>query len=191
MALRLACIFLASGHSKRFGGNKLLADYNGKPMADHIFSRFPSELFNQVVAVTRYANVAVSAAQHGFTIAENDDTTDDIAKTIRLGLAALAPGADGCMFSVCDQPALSAESIEKLVRAFSAAPERIIALGHNGNRGNPVFFPAALFPELAALEPNQSGGAVIKRHKALLDIVEAIDPLELCDVDYRADLPNK
>ena len=42
MALRLACIFLASGHSKRFGGNKLLADYNGKPMADHIFSRFPS-----------------------------------------------------------------------------------------------------------------------------------------------------
>ena len=188
MALKIGCIFMASGHSKRFHENKLLSNFGGHMLVDTVFRNHPGELFNQTVVVTRYAPVAVSAAQCGFTIAENDDTTDDISKTIRLGLEALRPGMDGCMFSVCDQPLLTAESIQNLVHAFQASPDKIAVLSYNGKRGNPAIFPKALFEELKTLPCGQSGSAVIEKHHELLNLIPVKHRRELIDIDYRNDL---
>lgn len=185
---KLACIFLASGYSKRFRENKLLASFGGRPLIDVVFGNFPSERFYQTVVVTRYAFVAVSASGHGFAVVENTEPEDNIARTIRMGLDALSPDLDGCMFSVCDQPLLRAQSIGALVNAFSAAPGSIAALGYHGRRGNPVIFPRALFGDLRALGPNQSGGAVIAANNHLLHLVEVENRRELIDIDYRADL---
>ena len=187
-ARKLACIFLASGRSTRFRDNKLLADFGGRPMAVVVHGNFPGERFQQVIVVTRYPQVAVSAALLGYSVVENDDTTGDMAVTIRKGLAAVDPEAVGCMFSVCDQPLLTARSIGALRAEFLAHPGSIAALGHRGKRGNPVFFPRALFGELAALPPGKSGGAVIAAHPELLRVVEAANRRELLDVDYRGDL---
>lgn len=187
-ARKLACVFLASGHSTRFHDNKLLADFGGRPMADVVLGNFPGELFQQVIVVTRYAQVAVSAALLGYSVVENDDQTGDMAITIRKGLGEVDPGAIGCMFSVCDQPLLTARSIAALREVFLAHPDAIVALGHKGRRGNPVFFPRALFGELTALPPSKSGGTVIAAHPELLRVVEAGNRRELLDVDYRGDL---
>ena len=187
-SLKLACIFLASGFSKRFGSNKLLADFRGKPLVDVVLDNHPSELFNCTLVVTRYAQVAASAAERRFGVVENLTATDDPAVTIRLGLDALPAGMDGCMFSVCDQPLLSAHSISALVCAFRAFPDGIVALSYGGRRGNPVIFPAPLFGELSALEPGQGGTAVIAKHPSLLHLVQAEDSRELSDIDCPADL---
>lgn len=144
-SLKLGCIFLASGQSKRFQGNKLLSEFNGRPMIETVLGNFPCELFNQTIVVTRYAEVAVTAAQRGFTVVENDGADDSVARTIRLGLDALTPNLDGCLFSVCDQPLLTARSIQAIVDEFIAHPGAIVALGYRGKRGNPVLFPRALF----------------------------------------------
>ena len=142
-SLKLGCIFLASGQSKRFQGNKLLSEFNGRPMIETVLGNFPCELFNQTIVVTRYAEVAVTAAQRGFTVVENDGADDSVARTIRLGLDALTPNLDGCLFSVCDQPLLTARSIQAIVDEFIAHPGAIVALGYRGKRGNPVLFPRA------------------------------------------------
>ena len=81
----------------------------------------------------------------------------------------------------------SARSIQAIVDEFIAHPGAIVALGYHGKRGNPVLFPRALFSELGALAPGQSGGAVVAAHTPLLRIVEAKNRLELVDIDYRAD----
>ena len=188
MAFKIGCIFLASGHSKRFRANKLLSSVGDRTLVDTVFHNHPSELFNQTVVVTRYAPVAVSAAQCGFSIAENEDTTDDISKTIRLGLETLRPGMDGCMFSVCDQPLLTTESVRNLVHAFQASPDKIAVLSYNGKRGNPAIFPQALFSELEVLSNGQSGSAVIEKHRELLNLVPVTHRRELIDIDYRRDL---
>ena len=187
-SLSLGCVFLASGRGKRFGGNKLLADCGGRPLCDLVFDRHPAELFRQTVVVTRYPEVAVSAALRGFSVAEDLGETDDVAATIRLGLAALRPGLDGCLFSVCDQPRLRAETVRALAAEFIAHRECIVAPAHDGRRGNPVFFPAALFGALAALPPGRGGGAVIAAHPELLRLVEVADPRELADADRPEEL---
>ncbi len=187
-SLRLGCVFLASGQSKRFHTNKLTTEFRGVPLAEFVFGRFPTKRFCQTVVVTRYAQVATTAQRCGFQVVENPDATGDMALTIRYGLNALGDGLDGCLFSVCDQPLLCAQSIHALIDRFCSEPDAIVALGDHGRRGNPVIFPRSLFPALSALSPHQSGGVVIARHVHLLRVVEATHPRELLDIDSPADL---
>ena len=51
-----------------------------------------------------------------------------------------------------------------------------------------MLFPAALFPELAALPPRTGGKEVIHRHPDLVTEVQALFPGELEDVDTPEDL---
>lgn len=97
-------------------------------------------------------------------------------------------GMDGVLFSVCDQPFLTTDSIIRLKQSFEESDGAICALSWGGKRGNPVLFPADLLDELAALTGDTGGGAVIKRHPERLVLVEAFSPKELEDVDKPEDL---
>ena len=184
----IAAILLASGHSSRFSGNKLTTEFAGQLMIDVIFDHLPAERFRQVTVVTRYPQVAASAAERRFGVAENLDETGDIARTIRLGIESLLPDIAGAMFLVCDQPLLTPQSICALCDDFLAHPDQICALAHRGKRGNPVIFPRALFPALSTLRAGCGGSDVIESHRHLLRLTEAAHRRELLDVDYRSDL---
>lgn len=187
-SLKLACILLASGGGKRFGSNKLLADFRGQPLFSHVLKNIPGELFGQVIVVTKYAPVAADAAERGFSVAENYDETGDVAKTIRLGMEQLAPDVSGCMFLVGDQPLLRGESIARVTREFLAHPDAIVGLGCSGRRGNPVIFPKSAFAELLELPENQGGSVICEKHPERVRVVEATDAAELADVDTLEDL---
>ena len=182
-AVSLAAVLLASGHGKRFGGDKLFYDYGGKPMVERAFLSVPDGVFTRVCAVSRSEKVLALAGEYGFVPVPNGDLTDDVAVTIRLGIGNLPEGTDGCMFLVCDQPALRRETVAALAAAFFARPDRIWALSFAGKRGNPVIFPSALFGELASLPYDTGGRAVIDRHHELLSLMEAGDGAELDDID--------
>ena len=185
--MRLALIFMASGHSKRFGGDKLLTPIGGVPMAERCFRAVPAGVFDTVAVVTRSGAVAELARNHGSTVIMNPDTADDTAETIRLCVTA-AEGADACVFAVCDQPYLTADSYRALAAAFTARPDCITALAWRGTRGNPVIFPAALFDELQNLPSGETGRFVIARHPELLRLVEAGSAMELRDIDQKLDI---
>ena len=184
----LSCIFLACGRSKRFGANKLLTPFCGQPLCDTIFQRHPAELFQQNLVVTRYPEIALSACQNGFSVVENLEGQDDVAQTIYLGLQALDQRSIGCLFSVCDQPLLRPESIQRMVQTFLEHPRAIVALGWQGRRGNPMCFPQELFGELARLPANCGGSFVAQAHLEQVILVEAAGPEELEDIDCPEDL---
>lgn len=183
----VSCVIMASGFSRRFGSNKLLADYNGKPLMAHMLDSFPKEAFLSAVVVTRYPPVAQMAEERGFSALLRPEETEDISGTIRVGVGAADPRSLGCLFAVSDQPGLTGESVLRLGEAFAQNSHRIVALSCEGKRGNPVIFPKALFGELASLPEGSSGGRVIEAHSHLLMPVEASSPGELMDVDTKAD----
>lgn len=187
-APKIAAVLMASGRAKRFGENKLLTDYHGRPLIETVLDNLPGERFFRVLVVTRYAGVAVAAAERRFSIVENMTESDDTADTIRLGVKALPPGTDGCLFLVCDQPLLKPGTIAALCQAFCETPDRIIAPICGGKRGNPVIFPKALFEELSNLPAGRAGGYIMAAHPALLRTIEFPDPAEFLDVDTRQDL---
>lgn len=162
--MKIGCIVMAAGNARRFGSNKLDARVEGKTLLRRALEAVPAACFDRVAVVTQYPRPDLG-----------------LSHTIALGMARMQD-MDGVMFQVSDQPLLRRDSVEQLVEVYRSHPDRLVALGHDGVRGNPCLFPASLFPELLALEGDHGGSAVIRRHEERLLLVEA-SPRELTDVD--------
>lgn len=166
---RYGCVVMASGEGKRFGGNKLLADLNGKPLVCHGLDRARA-VFSQTVVVTRYEAVAKLHAQ---AVLHDLPHRSD---TVRLGLQALGD-ADGCLFLPGDQPFVTEESLQALVLA-AQNEDAIWQLGD----GSPVLFPRWAFAELMQLPEGKGGNVLIRKYgaKSL-----ACDGKEQTDIDTK------
>ena len=121
------------------------------------------------------------AREMGFLSVENSRPDLGLSHTIALGMAHMQD-MDAVLFQVSDQPLLRRDSVERLVEVYRSHPDRLVALGHDGVRGNPCLFPARLFPELLALQGDHGGNQVIRRHEEDLLLWEVPAP-ELTDVD--------
>ena len=182
--LRVGCLLMAAGNAERFGENKLLcAAIDGRSLIEHALDAIPQECFARVLIVTQYPEIAALAKERGFVTLQNEHPERGQSGTIRLGTRALSDCGAIC-FMVADQPLLRCETLAREVDFFSSHREHIVALGHNGVRGNPCLFPARFFPELLALEGDVGGSAVIKKHPDDLLLFEAPEE-EMRDVDTK------
>ena len=182
--LRVGCLLMAAGNAERFGENKLLcAAGDGRSLIEHALDAIPRERFVRVIVVTQYPEITALAKERGFEMLQNEHPERGQSETIRLGTCALSD-CDAICFMVADQPLLRRETLVREVDFFSSHREHIVALGHNGVRGNPCLFPARFFPELLALEGDVGGGAVIRKHLDALLLFPA-DERELRDADTK------
>lgn len=182
--LRVGCLLMAAGNAERFGENKLLcAADDGRTLIGHALDAIPRKCFARTLVVTQYPEITALAKERGFETLENRHPERGQSETIRLGTRALSDCGAIC-FMVADQPLLRCETLAREVNFFSSHREHIVALGHNGARGNPCLFPAHFFPELLALEGDVGGGAVIRKHPDDLLLFEAPEE-EMRDVDTK------
>lgn len=188
--MNVGCVLLAAGAGKRFGGEKLFYEVGGSSMIVRALALFSALPFSARVCVVRSNadRISALALSAGFHPAVNPDAERGVGTSVSAGtLAALErrPDLDGILYAVGDQPNLTRASVERLLDAFTHAPEKIASLSYGGERGNPAVFPRSLFAELAALDGDVGGGAVIKRNPTMLRLVEADSAEELTDIDVR------
>ncbi len=187
--MNLVCILMAAGAGRRFGSNKLLAPYRGKPLYARALDAVPAEKLRATIVVSGSGEILAEAERRGFFAVKNDRPEEGVSRTIRMGLErARALGADAAMFMVADQPRLTRESVLALVDAFEKDPHVIRALGNGQRRGNPAIFPGRFFDELCALAGDSGGSEVIRRHEDALALHQVADPGELADVDGAEEL---
>lgn len=179
--MTIGCVVMAAGLSRRFGADKLAAVWEGKALLQRALEAVPAEELAAVAVVVRTEWAEALARRFGFLPVRNDRPDLGLSRTIRLGLEALPP-CDAVLFQTADQPLLRRETVGRLVRLCREQPQRIAALSHRGVRGSPCLFPARFFPELLALEGDQGGSAVIRRHREDLLLCEAAEE-EPRDVD--------
>jgi len=176
------CVILAAGLGKRFGGDKLLADFNGLPLYRRAMAAVPEELRAKTAMISGDAAILAAAREAGFAPVLNDRPEDGISRSIRLGVEALRDCA-GLLFMVGDQPLLRPQTVQRLLDAARANPGAIVApVRSDGQSGNPCFFPARFFPELLALEGDTGGRRVMKAHPEAL-ITLPVSDRELTDTD--------
>lgn len=185
-ALKLGCVVMAAGNAVRFGSNKLAAQLDGRSLISRALATIPQTALHKVVVVTQYPEIASIAKGYHFTPVFNEHPENGISETVKLGLSRLLD-CDGILFQVSDQPLLRQETVAALIELWRQNPDRIVALGHNGQRGNPCLFPARFFPELMALEGDRGGSTVIRRHPESLLLLET-EACQLADVDTPAQL---
>lgn len=181
--IRLGCVVMAAGNARRFGENKLSAVIDGRSLMERTLDAVPCKLFEKVIVVTQYDWVETLAAGHGFLPVRNNEPEKGLSLTIRLGLTKLSD-MDGVLFLVSDQPWLKLETVEAEIQLFRENSDKIIALSHDGQRGNPCIFPKRFFSRLLTLEGDRGGSVVIRQHEDALLLLEA-DEIELKDIDTK------
>lgn len=180
----VGCVIMASGMGKRFGGNKLMADFRGQPMIARILS-VTEGMFHRRVVVTRHADVAAFCEKQSVEVVLHDQPHRS--DTVRLGLDAVGE-ADGCVFCPADQPLLRRETMTALVSAWCQEPEGIWRLESGGQPGAPVLFPKWAFDELCTLPEGKGGGFVAKKYPERVHMLPVRDRYELADVDTQETL---
>ena len=176
---KIGCVIMASGLSKRFGENKLMADFCGKPMIQRALDATEG-LFHHRVVVTRHESVAALCRQQQADVVIHD--LPHRSDTVRLGLEALGD-LDACMFLPGDQPLLRRETVATLLENWLANSDKIVRPVYEDTAGSPVLFPAWAFAELKSLPEGKGGGVVIRNHPHDIIHIPLSDPFELADVD--------
>ncbi len=184
-------LYQASGNSRRFGENKLLYSYRGKPLYRHGLDMLHDFVHTHedctLTVVSRYAEIRQAAAELGIPYTDSPESEKGISYTIRAGLRSLGelPPEDFVVFVVADQPFLTAGTMERLL-ACAAAGTETAQVAYGDCPGSPAMFSARLIPELMELEGDTGGRKVIRRHACVT--VQACSERELQDIDVKDDL---
>lgn len=200
-SLTVGCVIMASGLSRRFGANKLLADFCGQPMLCRAFAATAAPSISARIVVTRSEEVqALCRAQGVPVLLHSLPGRND---TVRLGLSVLLkqlPELSGCMFLPGDQPLLRRETVEAMTALFcreqpsptewqKETEREIFRLGFRARNdpspltGSPVLFEKGLFQELLTLPQGMGGSALLRKYPAHVHTVYIADRNELADAD--------
>ena len=200
-SLTVGCVIMASGLSRRFGANKLLADFCGQPMLCRAFAATAAPSISARIVVTRSEEVqALCRAQGVPVLLHSLPGRND---TVRLGLSALLeqlPELSGCMFLPGDQPLLRRETVEAMTALFcreqpspaewqKGTEREIFRLAHrfvndpNPLVGSPVLFSKRYFSELRILPEGKGGSVLLRKYPERVHNIFIGDRNELLDAD--------
>ena len=180
----VSCVIMESGMGNRFGGNKLMADFHGKPMILRAIEATEG-IFEKRVVVTRHEDVAKLCRTYGVESLLHD--LPYRSDTVRLGMEAVA-NTNSCVFCPGDQPLLRHETVAALALAAKNNPDEIWRVSFEGTPGAPVLFPKWTFEELACLPQGKGGGFLAKKYPERVQTIRAQDQFELMDTDTPEDL---
>lgn len=183
--MKLTMILLAAGNSRRFGSNKLFYEVEGQTLFAHaleLFLKVRDKLEFSLLVVTQYPEIEKLCAEHRIPVFINPHPEQGISSSMKIGLSH-ALDADACLFSVCDQPWLCADTVVRLIRDFLLSKKGMAAVSKEGIPGNPCIFSRKYYPELLSLIGDKGGKRILNAHPGDVILTEAGDLRELEDLD--------
>lgn len=183
--VKIGCVIMASGLGKRFGGNKLMADFGGQPMIGRVLD-VTEGIFHRRVVVTRHDDVKAFCEEKAVAVVLHD--LPHRSDTVRLGLQAIAADLDGCLFCPADQPLLSRETVMSFIQCAKQEKEVIWRAACGDRVGAPVLFPKWVFPQLLTLPEGKGGSVLVKQYPEWVRHMPVQESRELYDVDTPEDL---
>lgn len=187
-AVRIVLVLLAAGDSRRFCGNKLLYEVDGKPMYRHVTDELgglPEGVFYRKIVVSQYEEILEDLAACGYEVIKNTESYLGISHSIHLALGALDGQEDAVCFAVCDQPYLKGDTVRKLLDGWTDSGKGLGCLCYGMMDGNPAVFARRYEEELRKLTGDTGGKRVIRRFPEDVYRYEVDDEKELKDIDRR------
>jgi molybdenum cofactor cytidylyltransferase len=164
----VAGVILAAGASTRFGRPKQLLRFRRRALIRHAAEVVIESGCEPVVIVLgahaeRCERELFDLPVH---VVQNSRWADGLGSSIASGLRALdsldaSPNA--VLLALCDQPAITAPMLRRLIARYHAGGARIVAAGYAGTLGAPAIFAQSLFGELRALPSEQGARKLFER----------------------------
>lgn len=189
-----AAIILAAGAARRWQhGPKLLADWRGRPLLDHVCAVAQAAGARPVLRVLGAHREAIEAGTkgEGTRTVFNPDWAAGLGSSLAAGARALlaednAGPCVGVWLLLGDQPRVSERSLHALRTEFERTGRGLLFSAlDKGQLGPPAFVSRAFWPALANLSGEQGAKALTQAHPEAVGVVPTEDCL--ADVDTLSD----
>jgi molybdenum cofactor cytidylyltransferase len=185
---------LAAGQSTRFGGDdsstKLVTKIGSIPLVRRVADSALASRAQPVIVVTGHAASAVKAALKDcpVQIIHAEDYAAGQSRSLRAGIAALPPSANGVVILLGDMPLVSSQLIDRLIDTSGNNPDAsAIVPTFDGRRGNPVVLARRIFPDVAKLNGDHGAGPLLKLIDDVIEVPVSSAEIHV-DIDTREDL---
>lgn len=186
----IGAVILAAGVSQRMGSPKQLLTFNGNSLLRRAVQTALASQCQPVIVVlgANAERLQTEINDLPVTVVENSLWAEGMGSSIRTGVAALQGCSEhvaGAVLMLCDQPFVTAQTIDRLISAFEQSQPIAVASEYAGSRGAPALFSRELFAELSALNSAEGAKQVLKRHRE--EVLGMAVPEASWDVDTPAD----
>lgn len=171
----LAAAILAAGESQRMGQPKALVPFQGLSFVEHLITatRHARIGLTRIVLGAGANEIRVKLQVDSASIVVNPDWPKGQLSSIHAAIRSLPSGAtEGLMICPVDHPLISPHLVAHLIRTFDSTDKPVILPKHQGRRGHPVIFRAALYEELLAAPQEVGARQVVWDHATEIAEVE-------------------
>ena len=166
-SLRVACIVLAAGASRRMGRNKMLLELEGEPLVRRAARRALAAGLSPVVVVLGHEadRVRAALADLGVLIAFNPDFAGPTSGSLHAALDLLGEDVGAAVVLLGDMVHVSEAALAELMRRARSSHAPLVVSRYGDVTAPPLLFRRALFGELLAWTGEGCGKAVVQAHQ--------------------------
>ena len=178
----VAIVLLAAGNARRFGADKLMADFEGAPLgvrAAHELARIAAAAHFAVCQPD--ALIAVHYTRLGFDTVDNPNPGIGLSGSLHLAVeAAMRTDAQALLIALADMPFVGAAHVEALI---AACTDNVVASFDGHQPMPPAIFPRGHWADLQATSGDTGARHILARAEKLTAPAGI-----LCDIDTPDDL---
>lgn len=190
----IGIIILAAGASRRMREPKQLLEIDGKTLLRRATETALESSCDRTIVVlgANFEKTSAEIEDLPVEIVHNENWENGLSSSIKAGIERLneiLPFA-GALLMLADQPFITAEHLNLLAEKYRDlhSTNQIIAAAYDQTIGVPALFSAAFFDDLVTLSGDEGAKAVIKKHRALVSILNL--PEAAFDIDTPQDFLN-
>lgn len=167
----IGLVLLAAGASTRLGTPKQLLRYQEQTLLRRAAETALASRCQPVVVVLGAYAERLQPELQGLPVhsIENSDWEQGMGSSLRAGLTELLSATEApleaAVFMLCDQPRVSAETLDMLVDRHYETGRPLVASEYGNALGVPALFHHSLFPELLALQGAEGAKQILQRHR--------------------------
>lgn len=188
---QLGIVILAAGEARRFGRCKQLAEFQNKPLLQHVVdTALPLPHKRLMIITGKYDEALREAAGSGLfngtELVFNPEWSQGMSSSIRLACQLLERECDQILVLLSDQILVSTEELERLIRGATGAG--IVCAGFRGTVGPPALFEQSYYPDLLSLTAENGAKQILTNPEKFVKVV----PMDSAgwDIDTHEDLEN-
>jgi molybdenum cofactor cytidylyltransferase len=172
----ISIIVVASGLSMKFGRNRLLEPIGERTMIEYVASECLTSKAKQVVVVVGNDADKVRSALRDYSceIVFDEDFAKGASYSIKKGLSAVKPDADGVMVVPGDIGLVDRSTINAMIREYSTCYAPIVTTGRHGSSLHPILFDRNLLGELKSMNDEMGGlNNLVSKYRAKSHLVQS------------------
>jgi len=187
-AVRVAAVVLAAGQGLRFGGQKLLAPLDDRPLLQHALDAANASSLSPIVVVLGADADAIEAGLNSgrARLVRNPDHATGQASSLRVGLRSLE-GSDAAVVVLGDQPHVTGALLDALVATQRSTGASAVVCRQDGRRSPPTLLHRDLWAQVDRLRGDTGARDVLagRTDVAVFEVADRVARLD--DIDTQED----